>query len=737
MGKSKDVLRMLVPSMTVFFSSGCVMVLGLAASRLVAKDLGSSLYTWTSVLGVLLAGVAAGVYLGGRIADRHHARRALAVLFGLASAACVGVIVVDNVVGGSLGLWRLSWPMHVFVHVLLVFFVPSTLLGTIAPVVVKMALDRGLPAGRTMGDLAAWGAAGAIVAVLLTGFYLIPAFGSVAILWGLGAALLAVGILYWLSCWVLYVWAMIFGALLLMGMAPADWAEEAGTTMFLREPADPNVVYEGDTPYSHVTVRRTSQRPDRRVLMQDKLIRSEVVVGDPTNLQYFYARVFAGLTHGLGKGRQDLCLMVLGSGGYAFPQYLKATWPNSRVEVVEADPGLSGAAMAAFGLDTNTSIATVNLDPRIYVNQLLAGKESAGRYDFIYEDAFHDYSSPCELVTQEFNEKIARLLTDDGAYLINVLDAYDNGRFLGAIVNTARQTFPHVYVVGREIGQPSLRDTFVVVAAKRPIDPAGILREYNPHLKFWLLSESDMAFLQEQAGHAILTDDYAPVEHLLTPVVRQGGTEILARRTFDEAARLQADGRHDRSIEKYRQAMNLNPALTLDACYRIGLIHTAENRPEEAVAAFQDAVKAQRDVLGKRTAVAPIHMNWGILLDKMKKPKEAKEQFAKAAEWFRIELDENPGSVVAWVWFGDMQARLGDFKQASNAFEKAVTLDPSNPNHYEMLARSLDRQARYGEAIDVVRRHIKLMQNQGNREKADRLQEDVEYFEFQKAKQTR
>jgi tetratricopeptide (TPR) repeat protein/MFS family permease len=737
MGKSKDVLRMLVPSMTVFFSSGCVMVLGLAASRLVAKDLGSSLYTWTSVLGVVLAGVAAGVYLGGRIADRHHARRALAVLFGLASAACVGVIVVDNVVGGSLGLWRLSWPMHVFVHVLLVFFVPSMLLGTIAPVAAKMALDRGLPAGRTMGDLAAWGAAGAIVGVLLTGFYLIPAFGSVTILWGLGAALLAVGVLYWLSCWVLYVWAMIFGALLLMGMAPADWAQQAGTTMFLREPADPNVVYEGDTPYSHVTVRRISQRPDRRVLVQDKLIRSEVVMGDPTNLQHFYARIFAGLTHGLSKGRQGLSLMVLGSGGYAFPQYLKATWPNSRVEVVEADPSLSGAAMAAFGLDTNTSIAMVNLDPRIHVDRLLRSGEPAGRYDFIYENAFNDYSTPCELVTQEFNEKVARLLTDDGAYLINVLDAYDNGRFLGAIVNTARQTFPHVYVVAREIGLPSLRDTFVVVAAKRPIDPAAILREYNPHLKFWLLSESDVAFLQEQAGHAILTDDYAPVEHLLTSVVRQGGTEILARRTFDEAAQLQADGRHDRSIEKYRQAMNLNPALTLDACYRIGLIHAAQNRPDEAVAAFQDAVKARRDVLGKRTAVAPVHMNWGILLDKLKKPKEAKEQFAKAAEWFRIELDENPGSVVAWTWFGDMQARLGDFKQASDAFAKALALDPSNPNHYEMLTRALDRQARYGEAIDVVRRHIKLMQNQGNREKANRLQEDVEYFEFQKAKQTR
>ncbi|MGE5295217.1 MAG: fused MFS/spermidine synthase, partial [Solirubrobacterales bacterium] len=294
MGKSKDVLRMLVPSATVFFSSGCILVLVLVASRLVARDLGTSLYTWTSILGITLAGIAAGNYLGGRVADRHHARRALAVLFGLASAACVGIVIVNNAAGSWAWLWRLSWPTHVFIQTLLVFLPVSILLGAVVPVVAKMALDQGLPTGRTVGDLYAWGAAGAIVGTLLTGLYLIPTFGSVVILWGLGAALLAVGILYWLSCWVLYVWAMIFGALLTMGMAPADWAQQAGTNAFLREPADPNVVYEDDTPYCHVTVRRVSQRPDRRVLMQDKLERSEVVMGDPTNLQYFYARIFAG-----------------------------------------------------------------------------------------------------------------------------------------------------------------------------------------------------------------------------------------------------------------------------------------------------------------------------------------------------------------------------------------------------------------------------------------------------------
>jgi predicted membrane-bound spermidine synthase len=73
------------PCATVFISSFCIMVLELVAGRLIARFLGASLYTWTSVIGVVLAGITLGNYLGGRIADRFSPRKALAVLFAIAS----------------------------------------------------------------------------------------------------------------------------------------------------------------------------------------------------------------------------------------------------------------------------------------------------------------------------------------------------------------------------------------------------------------------------------------------------------------------------------------------------------------------------------------------------------------------------------------------------------------------------------------------------------------------------
>ncbi len=51
-------------------------------------------------------------------------------------------------------------------------------------------------------------------------------------------------------------------------MAPAQWAYEAGLAAHLREASDPSVIYEDQTAYSYLTVRRLSERPDRRVFQQ-------------------------------------------------------------------------------------------------------------------------------------------------------------------------------------------------------------------------------------------------------------------------------------------------------------------------------------------------------------------------------------------------------------------------------------------------------------------------------------
>src|SRR6266511_2704673 len=59
----------------VFGASVGTLVLEIVAGRLLAPAIGVSLYTWTTVIGVVLAGVAVGNYAGGRVA-RHSASSA-------------------------------------------------------------------------------------------------------------------------------------------------------------------------------------------------------------------------------------------------------------------------------------------------------------------------------------------------------------------------------------------------------------------------------------------------------------------------------------------------------------------------------------------------------------------------------------------------------------------------------------------------------------------------------------
>jgi len=196
---------LVIANATVFISSFCIMVIELDANRLIAKFLGSSLYTWTSIIGVILAGIAIGNAIGGRLADRfardgYAARRLLTVLFLLAGADVAGISWYNDVVG-NWGLLKSleSFPLRVASHFALVFFPPAAVLGMISPVVAKMALDLGRKTGRTIGSIYAWGVVGSIIGTFMTGFYFVAKFESTQIIHGAALTLGVMAGLYGLS----------------------------------------------------------------------------------------------------------------------------------------------------------------------------------------------------------------------------------------------------------------------------------------------------------------------------------------------------------------------------------------------------------------------------------------------------------------------------------------------------------------------------------------------------------
>jgi hypothetical protein len=169
-----------------------------------------------------------------------------------------------------------------------------------------------------------------------------------------------------------------------------------------------------------------------------------------------------------------------------------------------------------------------HLDGRNHVDDLLRRKhngEPVPAFDFVYGDAFNHYAVPFHLTTLEFNLKLRELMSPDGVYMMNILDIYDTGKFLGAILNTFLKSFPHVYAFCTENDGPAIgqnrRDTFVVVGTMKPLRGTAL----EPGVSGAALKWEHVEALRKRAGGIVLTDDYAPVDQLLEPVIRLADKE--------------------------------------------------------------------------------------------------------------------------------------------------------------------------------------------------------------------
>jgi predicted membrane-bound spermidine synthase len=728
-----SVASLIIPGATVFVSSFCIMVLELVAARIIARHLGSSLYTWTAIIGVVLAGISFGNYLGGRIADRCQARKTLAILFAISSGTCVLIVVLNNLVGEWTWLWHLSWPTRVFTHVFLVFMLPSTILGTISPVVAKMALDRGLPAGRTVGNIYAWGTVGSIAGTFAAGYWLIPAMGVVANIWAVGSILLLMALFYCVRHWTFFVWAIVFLCTMAVGNTTILWCQNVGVALAFREVPDPRVIYHDETPYCYLSVKRLSEQPDKRVFVQDKLVHSKIVMGDITNLQYFYTQIYAALTQELCAQKETLAVMVIGGGGYVYPRYVEKIWPGSTIDVIEIDPGVTKAATEAFGLERDTTIRTLTMDARNYVDGLLQQKRTGKimLYDFIYGDACNDYSIPYQLVTKEFNDKISRILAPEGVYMLTIIDTYDSGKFLGAVVNTFQQTFPNTYVLTEGRMPKWARNTFVIVASRQKLDFQNIISKYQKTIDLWCLSRSDINTLKEKSNGLILTDNYAPAENLLAPVVCQGAKEILAYEHINRAEKLVLLGRLEESITNYKKAAETKPQLTEEMYNQIGLICIRQEDYFRAIDAFKKALEYSEQTRAGRN-IANVHLNMAVALQKSGQEKEAGNYALKAADSFRMSIQKDPNSVTGYVELGSALLILGDLEAAARAFERAVSLNPADLSTTLTLVKALELNECYDEAIKLLRMTIDYFQVKGQSKQVAELRKYLDILESKK-----
>jgi hypothetical protein len=149
------------------------------------------MYTWATIISIVVAGLMAGYLLGGIVADRRPG-------FGVAAAiklvAAAYLALVWWLAHGSLETLTDGIESDIaalFLSGFLVCFPPLLVLGMYAPLAVRLLLKEPEDAGKISGGLFAISSLGNIVGILVTTFWLIPSIGSRAITLGYAGFLLA------------------------------------------------------------------------------------------------------------------------------------------------------------------------------------------------------------------------------------------------------------------------------------------------------------------------------------------------------------------------------------------------------------------------------------------------------------------------------------------------------------------------------------------------------------------
>ena len=542
--------------LVVFLAGIGTLGIEMVMPRLLAPFFGTSQPIWAVVIGMTLAYLAAGYWLGGRLADQQPDERRLYWLIAWAGLVCAVIPLVARPVlqmaqlalrsvaaGGFLGALAV---------VVLLFAAPVTLLATVGPFAVRLRIKQAeagiAAAGRTVGTISALSTLGSILGTFLTVLVLIPLLGTNTTLFlfaGFLVVLALLGLRDWRAALLLLVVVALFGAYrsVAVGVKSADCR---GCQLLAESESDYNYIQVADqtVEYNNGTVDQ------RRVLILNEgqaihslYRRKYEQTGDPLDLltdggpwdyfsvaPYLYANV---------QPKDVTSLALLGAAAGSIPkQFLALYGPTTVIDAVEIDAAISAFGRRYFAMEDQNSAfpnyTTYAQDARFWL------ATTNRTYDVIGMDAYHQPYIPFHLTTVEFFREVRAKLNPRGVAVVNAgRPASGDDRLVNALASTMRAVFPQVYILDTRFANA------ILVGVNQPVGDGtanfsanqaalGQVIEREPHYRaLWLVMQWAMTegrfgpvreFTAAQARFTPFTDDLAPVETLIDGLILNEAT---------------------------------------------------------------------------------------------------------------------------------------------------------------------------------------------------------------------
>jgi len=495
---SKKPLPSLMAGALVFFTAGCVLVLEILGARLLAPFVGVTLRTYTAIIGTALAGISVGTWLGGKAADRVSPRHLLGPLLMLGGASVTLMVPTIRLVGSG---ENSPGTLRVIMIAAAGLFLPAALLSAVSPTVVKLQLSSLERTGSVVGRLSALATAGSIFGTFITGFVLVGRFRLTHITLATGALLLAVGFVFVLTTSLgRFRQATLTAVVVAVGLSSVGFGL-AGAQ---------DELCDRDTPYYCLRVVTDTASASGRTLLLDTLSHSFINVNDPLDLRFWYVQSMATVVDSVEPPGGAISALSIGGGGLTIPRYVAATRPGSFNTVLEVDPAVIEVNERQLGLERSPLLDVRIGDARANVSRVPDSSQQV-----VVGDAFASESVPWHLTTTEFLAEVRRVVAPGGVFVINVID-YGPLDLARAEIATIKRHFNDVIVLGQRGERDEISGGNVVVAATPgEFDVAGLeeaLAKRVPQT-VTLHGEPLNKFV---SGAQVLTDDFAPVDQLIT-----------------------------------------------------------------------------------------------------------------------------------------------------------------------------------------------------------------------------
>ncbi|HEX4925500.1 MAG TPA: fused MFS/spermidine synthase [Bdellovibrionales bacterium] len=406
-----------------FIAGFCLMSFEILASRLIEPYFGSDVYSWTNLIGTFLAAMAAGYWLGGKIAHRKAGARG-AAYFLLVSGLLVAAAPLFTY---SVCNWLLTFnlPVHYLslLACLVLFAPPMIALGTLTPFVMRERTRAFNEVGLLAGRIGSVSTAGSLAGTFFTTFVFLN-FESL----GVKTSAQLVGALLSVSGFALAL-ALRPGAKALAGAAvflASNAALVAGSAGVLVPPVlgAARLVAETHSPYNTLRVleepwRLDSEKNIRRLVFKGGHgAHSAILVDEKTNPSLFYYTNLLTLAWGFNPSIRRIA--IVGAGGGVAARDLLRWLPSSRapgleVDVVDIDPKTFELARRHFGYPSGDPRLRDHVaDARVFFSR------AQKTYDLVFLDAMgSDARIPLHLVTAEFFALVRSRLSENGVMLMH------------------------------------------------------------------------------------------------------------------------------------------------------------------------------------------------------------------------------------------------------------------------------------------------------------------------------